>query len=100
MADEMKWREFDYNNRASWPEAGWYAVRIAGDSESEDGHVLYSYPDYTTFAKIEYDEGDGSLLFNAQHDEEPDFAFAVYGPLDVPEYDQTRVVPAPPKTEN
>jgi len=33
-------------------DAGWYAVLLPGDSESEDGHTIYDYPDFVTFAQF------------------------------------------------
>lgn len=65
-------------------EPGYYRVVIEGDSESEDGFTLYSYPDYETWAEISFDEGDGSIIFIASHDEEAESMIAWYGPIEVP----------------
>jgi hypothetical protein len=68
---------------------------VSGDSESIDGHVIYEYADYATWAAAdddEDDEGNPCIRFGSgAHDEEPDWFFAYYGPIAIPDY----VPPAP-----
>ena len=44
----MQWT---YTKDKEYPDTeGWYAVLLPGDSESEDGHTFYNFPDYIMFA--------------------------------------------------
>lgn len=66
-------------------EAGTYRVMILGDSESLDGHLIYSFDDYVTWAEYVPDEDGGS--FKGSHDEEDCSIFAWYGPINIPPYE-------------
>lgn len=87
----MEWRDYNHEERETWPtEKGLYRVMVGGDSESIDGHVIYSFDDYATWANAkddEDDEGNPCIRFGmGDHDEEPDFMFAYYGPINIPPY--------------
>jgi hypothetical protein len=72
-------------SRKDFPtKAGWYRVMVSGDSESIDGHVIYSFEDYETWAYFEPNEDDGS--FRGMHDEDEYTIFAYYGPIVIPQY--------------
>lgn len=86
-----EWREYDYKDKTTHPtEVGVYRVMVSGDSESCDGHVVYDYPDYPTWAYVgddEDDDGNPCLVFGqGTHDEEPENFFAYYGPVSIPVY--------------
>lgn len=66
--------------------SGWYRVMVSGDSESIDGHTIYDYPDYETWAWFEYDNDEETGIFTGSHDEETDMIFAYCGPFEVPKY--------------
>lgn len=73
---------------------GWYVVMISGDSESIDGHTIYDFPDYETFAywkpaddsELEEFENGYKGSWRFMHDEEADTAFAYYGPIEFPAF--------------
>lgn len=67
-------------------EPGIYAVMISGDSEVVDGHVIYSYQDYQTFAVHNGFNEDGDPVIVCSHDEEPEWIIAWYGPIEIPAY--------------
>lgn len=75
---------------------GWYRVMISGDSASIDGHEIYSYPDYETWAWFEragLDEledfiGGYKGTFTGTHDETDEMIFAYCGPFVIPEYER------------
>jgi hypothetical protein len=87
----MDWKNFDLKDKTTWPiEKGLYAVMVSGDSDYEDGHCVYAYDDYQTFATVlELDPEDGEegiISFVGQHDETEDTIFAYYGPIIIPKY--------------
>lgn len=91
MSETMEWKRYDHDAPETWPTLpGTYRVMVSGDCESCDGHIIYDYPDYASWAEFgdgEDDEGNERLEFGSgEHDEEPDTFFAYYGP----------VVPVPP----
>lgn len=63
---------------------GIYAVMVSGDSEQIDGHTIYAFDDYRSWASFKLDEDGGS--FTDEHDEEDFTIFAYYGPILIPEY--------------
>ncbi len=63
---------------------GWYRVMVAGDSESIDGHTIYEFDDYETWAQFTSHEDGGSFV--GQHDEDEHTIFAYCGPFAIPEY--------------
>lgn len=66
--------------------AGYYRVMIGGDSEQVDGHTVYSFDDYETWAYFTPNEDDGGS-FVGEHDEE-DFCIVAYcGPIIFPAYE-------------
>jgi hypothetical protein len=73
-------------------EAGWYAVIIAGDSETDGPHVYYDYPDYQTFGQWvpaqpdEFEDFEGGYKggWSVMHDEESETIIGWCGPLDIP----------------
>lgn len=82
----LEWKRYNHNDPATWPkEKGTYRVMVSGDSESCDGHTIYDYPDYSTWAEFcdgEDDDGNERLEFGqGSHDEEADSFFAYYGPV-------------------
>lgn len=87
----MKWIE---QQPAIPPKEGWYRVMIPGDSESIDGHTIYDFPDYETWAywypatEEDYEDFEGGYKghWNCVHDEESEFVFAYYGPIEFPSF--------------
>lgn len=63
---------------------GHYRVMVSGDSESIDGHVIYSFEAYEAWAFFVPDEDGG--YFKGDHDEEDFTIFAYFGPIDFPNY--------------
>lgn len=95
------WHRYDHDDITTHPtEAGVYRVMVSGDSESLDGHTLYEYPDYATWAnaiKAETDEGAPCVSFGSgTHDEEPESFFAYFGPVPIPAYEPA---PCPGKAQ-
>lgn len=83
MAD---WHKLEWDDETTHPkENGLYAVWVHGDSEYVDGHCIYDFLDYWTFAT--YTNTDTELGFVGQHDEEPETMYAWYGPIVIPELD-------------
>lgn len=89
----MKWH--DRASKDDFPATtGWYRVMISSDSESIDGHQIYAYPDYETWAHFskadndEYEDFENGYkgMFVGAHDEENDMIFAWYGPFLIPSY--------------
>jgi hypothetical protein len=66
-------------------ESGLYRVVISGDSEYLDGHCIYSFDDYETWAEYTADEDGGS--FSCMYDEENISIVAFYGPITIPKYE-------------
>jgi hypothetical protein len=84
----LTWHKCDWDKPETRPtEPGSYAVMISGDSESVDGHVLYDFPDYQTFASVWVEEGEVQIA--PSHDEPIHTIFAWCGPLLVPKFDPT-----------
>jgi len=82
------WTVFRHDDPATWPEkTGLYAVRVSEDSEHIDGFPVYEYPAYTTFATLGDPDADGHREFKGEHDEEPHFYDAWYGPIEIPACD-------------
>lgn len=79
----MEWvtREADDNDNLP-TEAGLYRVMITGDAEYIDGHCIYSFDDYASWAYFTPHEDGGN--FSGDGDEENYNIFAYYGPI--PEY--------------
>src|SRR5882672_4585409 len=78
-----KWNKFDRKDKSTWPTIhGRYAVMVSGDSESIDGHCIYEFPDYQTFANLitsDPDDGEeGFINFHGYHDEDEYTIFAWY----------------------
>ena len=65
---------------------GLYAVMVAGDSEYLEGHLMYAYNDYQTFATFKLDE-EGEGRFTGEHDEEDSSIIAYFGPIVIPTYE-------------
>ena len=63
---------------------GHYRVLIAGDSESIDGHEIYSFEDYETWGFFGVKDKDGYVPFIGSHDEEIETVVAWCGPYKVP----------------
>lgn len=64
---------------------GYYRVLIAGDSESIDGHQIYSFRDYEIFCElVSIDIEDNYHQWDFPHDEEEDFILAWFGPIEIP----------------
>lgn len=80
----MEWVTRDDDKTNNPLTEGLYAVMVSGDSESIEGHVIYDFPDYQSFAKFKPDEDGG--VFAGEHDEEDFTIFAYYGPIVIPEY--------------
>ncbi|WP_046869012.1 hypothetical protein [Microvirga massiliensis] len=84
----LTWHECDWDNPETRPtEPGPYAVMISGDNASVDGHVLYDFPDYQTFASVWLEEGEVQIA--PSHDEPIHAIFAWCGPLPIPKFDPT-----------
>lgn len=84
MANELEW--ITRNTDEDFPEVdGWYRVMVSGDSESIDGHTIYAFDDYETWARFWRDE-DGNGSFVGTHDEDEHCIFAYCGPIYFPEY--------------
>lgn len=64
---------------------GWHRVMVSGDSESIDGHVIYSFDDYENWAYFTPNQ-DGGGRFVGIHDEDESVIFAFCGPITFPEY--------------
>lgn len=64
---------------------GFYRVKVSGDSESVDGHLIYEYEDYETWAYFTPDNDD-SGVFAGDHDEDNYNIFAWCGPFHVRPY--------------
>lgn len=80
----MQWE--DRTEEKSLPASeGWYRVMVSGDSESIDGHTIYSFDDYETWAYFIPDE-DGGGSFSGINDEDENVIFAYCGPFTVPKY--------------
>jgi hypothetical protein len=81
---ELKW--VHRIDRGTFPEAdGWYRVMVSGDSESIDGHTIYSFDDYETWAQFtKHEDGDS---FIGIHDEDEYTIFAFCGPFIIPPYE-------------
>lgn len=73
---------------------GWYRVMHAGDSEYLEGHCLYDFADYESWAywtpagPDEFEDFDGGYKgqWKCSHDEDGDFIFAYCGPFIVTPY--------------
>lgn len=79
---ELKWV---HRSEKDFPEiAGWYRVMVSGDSESIDGHTIYAFDDYETWAQFTKHEDGGS--FAGIHDEDEYVIFAYCGPIIFPAY--------------
>lgn len=73
-------------------ESGWYRIMVSGDSELIDGHYIYSFDDYETwayFTKASPDEFEDFIggykgSFCGTHDEENETIFAYVGPFVIP----------------
>jgi len=95
MSTEPTWVHIDTNYCAEGVESrtnlptvsGHYRVMIHGDSESVDGHVIYEFGDYETWAYIKVDENGISADLN----EDFDCVFAWCGPFIVPKYERSAV---------
>jgi hypothetical protein len=91
---DLKWHPFDKEDPSTWPtELGTYAVMISGDSESIDGHMIYEFGDYQTFAnlvQLSRDPDDCFISFSGTHDEDDHTIFAWYGPLVIPKYEEKK----------
>lgn len=79
-----EWITRNDNNTNNPTIFGLYAVMVSGDSEYVDGHCVYSFDDYQTFASFKENEEGG--IFSGEHDEEDFTIFAYYGPIEIPEY--------------
>lgn len=79
----MEW--VDRDERGDPTAEGYYRVMIAGDSESIDGHTIYEYGDYPTWAYWHIEDDTG--YFTTEHDESEGI-FAYFGPLIIPDYTQ------------
>lgn len=66
--------------------AGHYRVMVSGDSEQIDGHTIYAFDDYETWAYFTPNEDDGGN-FVGLHDEEDFCIFAYCGPIIFPVYE-------------
>lgn len=82
---ELKWiHRVDPN---TFPKIdGWYRVMVAGDSESIDGHTIYAFDDYETWAHYSSHAPDEGGSFVGTCDEDNDCIFAFCGPITFPEY--------------
>jgi hypothetical protein len=76
-----RWRLMEYGLPRR---PGYYRVMISGDSESLEGHTIYEYSDYETWAYFAIDDENGT--FTGVHDEETDMIFAFCGPIAVPPF--------------
>jgi hypothetical protein len=86
--DELKWIMRENDDQIPDKE-GWYRVMVSGDSESIDGHVIYSFEDYETWAQFVLYEGEGGA-FHGIHDEDTSTIFAYYGPIVWPKYESPK----------
>jgi len=68
-------------------EPGHYRVMISGDSESIDGHTIYSFEDYEAWVWFNEPDEDGNPSMVAQHDEEIETVLAWFGPVSIPACD-------------
>src|SRR6267142_455908 len=87
-----EWNKFNLKDTSTWPTIpGVYAVMVSGDSESIDGHTIYAFDDYRTFANLitsDPEDGEkGFINFHGYHDEDEYTIFAWYGPIIIPEHD-------------
>jgi hypothetical protein len=63
---------------------GHYRVMVSGDSEAIDGHTIYAFDDYETWAYFTPHEDGGSFV--GTHDEDEHCIFAYCGPITFPTY--------------
>jgi hypothetical protein len=86
---ELAWvlRDDDKTNNPT--EEGLYAVMVEGDSEQIEGHTIYAFDAYQTFAQFKLDQDDGGS-FHGEHDEEDFTIYAYYGPIVIPEFTDPR----------
>jgi len=83
--DNLKW--VYRNNKDVFPTVdGWYRVMVSGDSESIDGHTIYSFDDYETWAQYKSHAPDEGGSFIGSHDEDEYCIFAFCGPITFPPY--------------
>lgn len=83
---ELKW--IHRVDPAIFPDIdGWYRVMVAGDSESIDGHIIYSFGDYETWAQYKSHAPDEGGSFIGIHDEDEHCIFAFCGPITFPKYE-------------
>jgi hypothetical protein len=79
----MRWVQRE--NKDCFPTIkGWYRVMVSGDSESIEGHTIYAFDDYETWAQFTPHEDGGSFV--GTHDEDEYTIFAYCGPIVFPEY--------------
>jgi hypothetical protein len=84
--NELKWHTRE--SETDFPEvSGWYRVMVSGDSESIDGHTIYAFDDYETWAQFTKHEDGGSFV--GEHDEDEHTIFAYCGPIVFPAYEAT-----------
>lgn len=102
----MEWKIVDNNTPRSSDgapnpgKAGTYRVVIGGDSETCDGHVIYDYPDYESWAtwfpaeEDEYEDFDGGYKghWYCQYDEEGEWIIAYYGPIEIPAFPGKKIL--------
>lgn len=82
----IKW--YHRTTEASFPTInGWYRVMVSGDSESIDGHTIYSFDDYETWAQYTSHAPDEGGSFVGIHDEDEHCIFAFCGPFIIPPYE-------------
>lgn len=81
---ELRW--ITRENKKSFPEIeGWYRVMVSGDSETIDGHTIYAFDDYETWAQFtKHEDGES---FVGMHDEDEYTIFAYCGPFVIPKYE-------------
>ena len=68
--------------------AGWYRVMVSGDSEQIDGHTIYDFDDYETWAFFTPHE-DGGNFYSERDEADNDTVFAWCGPFNPPAYKET-----------
>lgn len=81
----LEWKAFQFDEPETYPKiAGYYRVRVEGESEIDVPYVHHEYDDYTTWAEFSIDPDGEGFSFKGVHDEEEDQIIAYYGPIEIP----------------
>lgn len=83
-----RWQERKDENDNFPDYEGWYRVMVSGDSEQIDGHTIYEFGDYETWAYFTLHEDGGNFV--GVHDEDNYSIFAWCGPMHFAPYREGR----------